>query len=681
MGTTHFLFGIHCHQPTDNFHSVVNEAIVKSYRPFFEVLRRHETFHFSVHFSGWLLEFIRIYDTELFGWIQQSAARAQIEFFSGGYYEPILSSIPSQDRIDQVKKLNAYIQKYFDQTPRGLWLTERVWDSALIGDMKKCGIEYMVVDDYHFVSTGFEEKNLCGYYLSENDGEIMALFPINKRLRYLIPFKGVDGVIEYLRTFSVEKDKAAILFDDGEKFGVWPKTYEWVYESGWLEQFLSTLENNEGVRAITYGEYFDTHRALGLAYLPPYSYYEMGEWSLNAHDAMAMERIKSSLSSYSEEVLNKFIKGSIWKNFLIKYYESNHIHKRTLELSAVRATVHQQEYDEWLFKAQTNDVLWHGVFGGLYLPNLRDNAYRFILEAENIRYGDSVSAIEVGDFNMDGYPDVKIVSTRYIALFDSRLGAQMNEFGLRDVCFNLQNTLRRYEESYHDKILTPQISIKAEHSDGIDTIHNLATENIERYRDLLVFDWYAKNSFIDHITDERFDPIGFSRCTFAEYGDFTDQAFNIIEKEELSVTFSRQGGVYVNGTMYKSTLTKRYDFKEEGIEFEMVLDSLYEGMLTYVLEMNLHFAQLDNVTLIGSSIEQEPFGVEGDTLILEDPYTAKKITISVEGAQKVFVSRTDTLSQSEIGFDLTNQGVSIAFVVPYQKHASVSGSMIIERKG
>lgn len=680
MGTTHFLFGIHCHQPTDNFHSVVQEAIAKSYRPFFEVAERYETFRFSVHYSGWLLEFIRTHDAALFALMQRIAARGQIEFFSGGFYEPILSAIPSKDRIDQVKKLNRYIQKYFNQTPRGLWLTERVWDSALVGDMKKCGIDYMVVDDYHFVSTGFEEKNLCGYYLTENGGEQMALFPINKTLRYLIPFKGVDGVVDYLRAFSDQDDKAAVLFDDGEKFGVWPKTYEWVYESGWLDRFLESFGGQEEVRAVTYGEYFDTHRALGLAYLPPYSYYEMGEWSLNARDAIAMERIKHSLSSHSEDELNKFIKGSIWKNFLVKYYESNHIHKRTMELSAARSTVNQKGYDDWLFKAQTNDVLWHGVFGGLYLPNLRDNAYRFIIEAENIRYADEVPSVELNDFNMDGYPDIKFVTGRFIAFFDSRLGAQMNELGLRDVCFNLQNTLRRYEESYHDKILTPQESVKAEHSDGIDTIHNLSAENIEGYRELLVFDWYAKNSFIDHITDDRFDAENFFRNRFAEYGDFTNQPFEITDQSGLTVSFARNGGVYVDGMKYETALRKRYRSFENGIEVEIVIDSSYEGHMHYVMEMNFHFARLEEVTFNGVSLEERFLCLEGDTLILQDPYTAKRIILTLEGTHSIAVARIDTVSQSETGFDLTNQGVSIAFVVPYQKHARMSGSMMIEMK-
>lgn len=681
MGMTHFLFGIHCHQPTDNFYSVVNEAISRSYYPFFNVVRHFKSFRFSVHFSGWLLEFIRVHNGELFQWMQQMAADGQIEFFSGGFYEPILCAIPSQDRIDQVTKLNSYIQLYFNQTPRGLWLTERVWDSGLIGDMKQCGIDYMIVDDYHFISTGFDKNELYGYYLSENGGENMGLFPINKSLRYLIPFREVQEATDYLSHLGSQQESAAVLFDDGEKFGVWPKTYDWVYESGWLEQFIQAVETNKSITATTYGEYFDTHHALGLAYLPPYSYYEMGQWSLSSHDAITIQQLQENLITIGQEEQAKFVKGSIWKNFLVKYYESNHIHKRTLELSGLRHKVNEDAFDDWLFKAQTNDVLWHGIFGGLYLPNLRDNAYRFIIEAENIRYAAVTPRLEMTDFNMDSYTDLKFVCDTFIAIFDSRLGGQMSELSLRDVCFNLQNTLSRYKESYHDKIINPKKNILAEHSEGIDTIHNLSQENIETYKEVLAFDWYTKNSFIDHISDETFDAQRFGQCTFSEYGDFANQPFTLLQVGDYSVTFKRHGGIYVGAEAYESTLTKQYHFTQEGIAFHIVLDSSYEGSLAYVLEMNFHFSQLEGVLLNNSPIVHQPYTLHENTLIIQDPYTHKEITLKVDTAEKIVIARIDTVSQSERGFELTNQGVSIGFVVPYQREMNLAGSMILETKG
>lgn len=677
MGTTHLLFGIHCHQPVDNFHNVVLDAIAKSYRPFFEHVEPFENVRFSVHFSGWLLEFIREHDASLFALMQKLAKAGRIEFFTGGFYEPILSVIPSKDRIDQVKKLSAYIQKHFKQTPRGLWLTERVWDSALVGDMAQCGVEYMLVDDYHFVSTGFAEENLFGYYVTEEGGERMALFPINKKLRYLIPFKEVESVIGHMTSLSAKEDKAAVIFDDGEKFGIWPKTYEWVYDQGWLEHFLGRLQESAHIKATTYAEYFDSHKPLGLAYLPPYSYYEMGEWSLHAKDAIRLEHIKAALGEFSEDELNKYVKGSIWKNFLVKYYESNHIHKRILELSKARKEVKGKDYEEWLFKAQTNDVLWHGVFGGLYLPNLRDNAYRFIIEAENIRYKQA-GGIEIYDANLDGYDDLKYVGKGLIAIVDGKAGAQLCELDLRDRGFNLQNTLTRYEEAYHDKILTPRENPKSEHSDGIDTIHNLSIENIEAYREKLVFDWYRKNSFVDHICDGELDAEAFATCRFAEYGDFANQAFEITAREADGARFERTGGVYVDGIKYDTILAKTYRFEENTVSVQADLSSSFGGGLTYVQEFNLHFADLNAVLCNGAVLEDTPMTLSGDTLLFEDPYTAKTITLRVEGASHILLARTDSVSQSEIGFDLTNQGISIAFVVPYQNRISVRGSLTVE---
>ena len=32
-----------------------------------------------------------------------------------------------------------------------------------------------------------------------------------------------------------------MLADDGEKFGGWPGTKEWVYERGWLDRFMDTM--------------------------------------------------------------------------------------------------------------------------------------------------------------------------------------------------------------------------------------------------------------------------------------------------------------------------------------------------------------------------------------------------------------------------------------------------------
>jgi len=265
-----------------------------------------------------------------------------------------------------------------------------------------------------------------------------------------------------------------------------------------------------------------------------------------------------------------------------------------------------------------------------------------------------------------------------IAIVDGKAGAQLCELDLRDRGFNLQNTLTRYEEAYHDKILTPRENPKSEHSDGIDTIHNLSIENIEAYREKLVFDWYRKNSFVDHICDGELDAEAFATCRFAEYGDFANQAFEITAREADGARFERTGGVYVDGIKYDTILAKTYRFEENTVSVQADLSSSFGGGLTYVQEFNLHFADLNAVLCNGAVLEDTPMTLSGDTLLFEDPYTAKTITLRVEGASHILLARTDSVSQSEIGFDLTNQGISIAFVVPYQNRISVRGSLTVE---
>jgi len=188
------LFGIHCHQPVDNFHNVVDDVINHSYKPFFEKTEKFPFFKFSAHFSGWLLEYIEKYHAGFFAKMVDMAERGQVEFFTGGFYEPVLASIPSADRVQQINKLSGFIRDNFKQEPKGLWLTERVWDPSIVKDLVECGIEYVIVDDYHLLVAGFKKDDVYGYYYTEQDGKLLSIFPVDKKLRYIVPFANSEDI-------------------------------------------------------------------------------------------------------------------------------------------------------------------------------------------------------------------------------------------------------------------------------------------------------------------------------------------------------------------------------------------------------------------------------------------------------------------------------------------------------
>lgn len=674
---TKLLLGLHSHQPIDNFDAVVYEAIEKSYKPFFETVKNDDWMRFSLHISGWLFEFIKNNDKELFSLIKSCYDKGMIEFFSGGFYEPILAAIPRRDRFLQIKKMNRFLLNNFGARPRGLWLTERVWSESIVEDLCGLDIEYILTDDYHFIAAGHKENSLDGYFLTEEGGSKLGVFPISKKLRYLIPFKKASSAIAEL-----EKDeragKAAIIFDDGEKFGLWPKTYEWVYEKGWLREFIDGIKASEKIKTVHFSEYFDSEKPLGLAYLPEVSYYEMGEWSLNPNDGALIENVKHhAAEAFGAEAADKFVKGGIWKNFFLKYPESNRIHKKTLRLSGFAKQINSEQFDEMLIKTEANDALWHGVFGGVYLPNLRDNCYKHIIECEK-KLG-IAKAIEISDENFDGYEEVRLKNEKFLAIFEAKNGAQMTDFSSFDALFNYQNTLTRRKESYHRKFFSQNGATRDVTDEGIDTIHDITIEGAQELRENLFYDWYQKNSFVEHISDDSFDTHSFFACSFAEYGDFANQPFRLTNFSKNSVLFEREGGIYVNGRKFPAKISKNFEIAENSLKFKIELTSDANGEFVFAEEFNLHFCDYDTLTANNNIVSNNKIELNGiQSLSLKDSVNNKEILLELDARFDAIIVPTITASQNEKGAELCTQGVSVSFYKRFSGSTEFSGKLAIK---
>ncbi len=654
-----FLFGIHCHQPVDNFDHAVLEAIERSYFPLFDVLSRHEKFRFSVHFSGWLLEKIAADVPHLFALMQTMSARNQIEWLGGGYYEPILASISSSDRRGQIEKLSDLIEKLFGRRPRGIWLTERVWSDEILSDLAACGIEYTLVDDYHFHRAGFTSRECEGYYLSECGGDTLKIFPIHKELRYRLPFSPHEEALN-----AIESMDTAICFDDGEKFGLWPHTHEWVYDQGWLDSFVSQLCRRERISTMRFGDYIDSRTALGLAYLPNVSYYEMGNWSYGTVRALQADSALKILSDHiGPDEAQIVLGGGIWKNFLVKYPEANHIHKRMLRLSKHIGAIKDEAYREWVYKAQTNDVFWHGVFGGIYLPNLRDNAYRYIIEAQSILSRHTGYKSETEDFDLDGYAEVSLCNPTLHMILSTRNGGMIVELDRTERGFNLQNTLTRRREFYHSALCA--MHENQEHAEGIQTIHHAHYAISPEASDALHFDFYRRGSFVDHFCAQETDLSAFYRCGYTEYGDFANGVFEIVSARSNQARFERRG--HVDGTAVR--LDKNYRLEKDALEVTLQIDSPPREGLMYVCELNLHFANLSDIRIRSQEISIDTAGASFDSdseLTICDPYLKETIRIGWNCKHTLWIHPVMSVSQSEGGIDLMAQGIMIAFAFVYE---------------
>ncbi len=683
------VFGIHLHQPVGNFESVFRLAAEKSYIPFLKIVKDYPFFKFALHISGPLWEYFEKNYGLVFEIIGELLERGQVELWGGGFYEPILAVVPERDALGQLEMMNEYLMKKFGKVPKGMWLAERVWEPHLPSLLAKAGIVYTIVDDYHFKSVGVSEDSLFGYYITEHDGSPLIIFPISQRLRYTIPFGDAQKTIGYLIDSATEwGERTAIYADDGEKFGLWPGTYDWVWKRGWFENFLNLLsENLQTINIIHFSEAIEKHKPIGRIYLPCASYFEMNEWTLPAQLA---DRYRNLLSELKDEgrfdLLMPFIKGGFWRNFLVKYEESNRMHKIMLYLSErlndLRGSITKAEENRAkraLYRAQCNCVYWHGVFGGLYLPHLREGVYRNLVECEDEldkathkRIREWAEGVEK-DIDFDGSPEYILRNPKISLYFKPSYGGALTNIFFKPLQWNILDTLMRRFEGYHNIV---KKGIEKKKGEGVKTIHHIIASKEENIVEHLNYDWYQRLSFLDHFLGDGTNLDSFKATTYIELGDFVNQPFDAqirSGEEGVSLELVRDGGVWIFGKRFPVIVRKVITLpKSDGtfsVDYEVVNNS-NERIFWFANEMNFGLMSRDfpgryflfpgrvsEKILPGQIMEINNI----NELILVDENSSFELKIKSENEASLWLFPVETVSLSEEGFERVYQETMVLF--------------------
>ena len=113
--------------------------------------------------------------------------------------------IPHRDRVGQIRDFSGYLEETFGVRPRGAWIAERVWEPQLPTALADGGYEWTIVDDVHLRAAAIPDEEHWGSYITDDQGRRITIFPTEQGLRYLIPFQGVDEVIEHLRAHATPR--------------------------------------------------------------------------------------------------------------------------------------------------------------------------------------------------------------------------------------------------------------------------------------------------------------------------------------------------------------------------------------------------------------------------------------------------------------------------------------------
>ncbi|HYL41028.1 MAG TPA: alpha-amylase/4-alpha-glucanotransferase domain-containing protein, partial [Candidatus Binatus sp.] len=448
---------LHNHQPVGNFGWVIAEASDRAYEPMVGALERHPGIRLGLHYSGPLLEWLRAERPGLLVRLRALVERGQVEILGGGEYEPVLASLPERDRIGQLQRMAATVEATFGTRPAGAWLAERVWEPDLPTSLAASGYRYTVLDDAHFRAAAIPEDAMWGPYTTDDQGHRLIVFGTEQGLRYRIPFQPVEAVIGYLRDHATDDGaRVGMMGDDGEKFGAWPTTWEHCWGGGqWVEDFFAALEAHaDWLTTVRPRDWLATNPPIGRVYVPTASYAEMGEWALPPDESVAFgETLQQARAAGSPEA--RWLRGGFWRNFQVRYREINDLHKQMLRASDAVAAMPQGEPRaaalDHLYRGQSNDCYWHGLFGGIYIAHMRAATLEQLIAAEDL--ADSalgrLDGAAVADLDLDGRDEVRLATPGQVITVDLDEGAGIGSWDLRAARHALTAVLRRRPERDH----------------------------------------------------------------------------------------------------------------------------------------------------------------------------------------------------------------------------------------
>ena len=691
MGRIFLGLAIHNHQPIGNFPWVFEDSYQHAYLPMIKALQRHPSVRVSLHYSGCLFDWITVEHPEFIGYLKGLVSSGQAEIIGGGYYEPILSAIPDPDKLGQVTRMADFIEKVFRVRPRGMWLAERVWEPALAKVLPEAGVDWTLVDDTGFKMVGKDDEDLFGYFNTEEQGRYLKIFPISKYLRYSIPWHTVENVIGYLKDNASDSgERIAVLGDDGEKFGVWPETYEHCWENHWVDDFFQAIEDNAGwLTTVKLGDYAAKYHPAGRIYLPCASYDEMLEWSLPPEKSWEYTHLKHNLADENRLDILRYLYSGYWRNFMVKYPEINRMHKKML-------LVHEKVYKahkinakscgmDYLWKAQCNCPYWHGVFGGIYLTDIRAVAYSNLINAE--KCADSVLnsykngyEYRAADFDGDGWLEVLAEGPDSNLYISPREGGSIFEWDHRPAAYNLLSSVSRKLEGYHRDLLAGGDGNTATDGAGVKSIHDIVRVKTP-YTGKPAYDTLPRSSLIDRFLDSGVTLENFESNEFHECGDFSGRPYelsSVTGGQKLDILLKRTGEISSGQVRVPIILEKRitqavnsgvleieYKFTNSG-------DSAMETVFGSEWNINLlggGHNESAYYRVMGRELEDERLDSHGEIdgvqqLLLGNTNLNIEMALRLDRPLKIWRFPVESISNSEGGVEEVYQCSCVVILLP-----------------
>jgi alpha-amylase len=294
----------------------------------------------------------------------------------------------------------------------------------------------------------------------------------------------------------------------------------------------------------------------------------MGEWALPPAESRAYAAaLKQARESGAPEA--RWLRGASWRNFTVKYREVNDLHTQMLRISdkveAMGAGVARDRALDHMYRGQSNDCYWHGLFGGIYITHMRAATHAHLIAAEDLadqaRAASGAGALRgshLGDLDLDGRDEVRLATEGQVVVIDPDEGAGIGAWDLRAARHALTSVLRRRPEAYHETLreherqATNRAAAAAEAQDATGTEAAASPHEVVQIKEAglaerLVYDDYERRSGLVRVLPPDTTAASWGAGGRDDLGDFASGAFLLDELEPRSARLSRDGAVTIGG--------------------------------------------------------------------------------------------------------------------------------------
>ena len=481
MTPIRFAFGLHLHQPVGNFDHVFAQHVEDVYRPLLDTLADREFLPVVLHLSGPLLEWLERARVGLSRPAGTTGGRRQ------GRDAPrrLLRAGPglaARARPGRADRVDARRGPRRDSASRrvGLWLTERVWEPELAADLSDAGVRYALVDDRHFLATGFSRRAAPRALLDRERRQ--ARRPLSHRraapIPDSVPAAGGDRGLppraarRRPRPRGAGRRRREIRRLAGHQgLGLRAGMARPVHR----DDRTAGGERRGAAEPARRGAGRGPERRHRLPARPA----RIARWRagrchpMPRSDSPGWSAISARRASpgptarWSAERT-----GAIFWSSIPSRTGCTRRCRRSRRCARERGD--PPEARRAIGRAQCNDAYWHGVFGGLYLPHLRDAIWRNLAAAE------AAAPAAARAWPGNGSTSTATATRRsgstppaFSAIVSPHRGGAIEEYTVFSRGINFANVLTRRREAYHDLALERQADSAGHGDGGTASIHDI----------------------------------------------------------------------------------------------------------------------------------------------------------------------------------------------------------------